>query len=281
MQHVKPGRVLIEYRFLRLCTYILGAAGRFRLGHRVGEQAHGQHDAQHQAHQDHPEFGLAVLKYAPDAGLGAHFAKGQRAGGHGAAGNAVSQQGGGIAPAAAVVHVSDHRFVTGLLHVPAEHGVGKPAQGIEPVHAEQQIAQRLPDVIPPPQMGALMGQHIVGQLPVHVRGQIDAGLCDAQHKGRADVVAQVYIFAQTDGHLHLLQQPDIADQSVEQHHAHSNGPQQGQYRLPGEGGGSRRSSLGRRGLGEGRGGNRREGAHGEHLGRRGNGLGHQAHPALQ
>ena len=110
-----------------------------------------------------------------------------------------------------------------------------------------------------------MGQHIVGQLPVHVRGQVDAGLYDPQHKGRTDVVAQIHIFIQADGDLHLLQQSDVADQGINQHHAYPNGPQGGQHRPPGEGGSRRRSCLGRRSLREGGGGNGRRGVHGEHL----------------
>ena len=48
--------------------------------------------------------------------------------------------------------LSDDFFVTGELNVPAKQKIGEPAQGIEPVDAEDEKAQRLPQMISPAQM---------------------------------------------------------------------------------------------------------------------------------
>ena len=165
--------------------------------------------------------------------------------GHGAV-----QQGLGIGGPLGPVHIPHHPLVAGQLNVPAQQDIRRPDQGVEPVYRHQQMAQRLPPVVPAAQMGPLVAQHALQGLPLQPRGQIHPGPENAQDKGGGDVVAEVNLLPHPDGGRHLPPQPQIAHSRPAQHRRHAHQPYPGQVRqgdprsgggrLHGRGGGKRR-----------------------------------------
>ena len=124
-------------------------------------------------------------------------------------------------------HVADHPLVAGQLHIPAEKDIRRPHQRVIPVHRQQQEAQRLPQVIAPPQMSPFMPQDADTRRFIHAGGQVDTGSEHPQNKGGLDAVAQVDIALQRDGRRYVLPQAQIARQRQHQHHIDTHRPQDG------------------------------------------------------
>ena len=98
------------------------------------------------------------------------------------------------------------------------------------MYCQQQIAQRLPDVVQPPQMSMLMRQHIVHLPFLHAAGQINAGSNDTQQERRCDRIAQPNILPQVHGLPHPEPQAQGADQPIQQQSRPYRGPDRQQGR---------------------------------------------------
>ena len=127
---------------------------------RIGEEAHRGDGAGDQRKHDHPERGLFIAQRRTDAVLHARLAEGQRTGRDQGAGTAAVQQCLRIVRAGGERHVAVDSLVAGQLDVPAQQHVGQPQHGVEPVDRQQQEAQRLPPVVAPHKMRALVGEHM-------------------------------------------------------------------------------------------------------------------------
>ena len=255
---------------------------RLRCLHRVGEQSGSKGNTQQGCQRNHPEFGLAVVQHPGNALLYPHLRKCQGANLNPIGGGA-GQQSGGVILLLLGVHAFNHGFVTGLLHIPAEQEVGNPAQGIEPVNAQQHIAQGLPQVVAPAQVGLLVSQHGDSGSFVQIRGQEYFGVHDAQDEGGADGVAAVHPLPGGGGKPHLPEKAEVADGGIQQHGCNAQPPRQGNQTCRRE---CRRGSFcGGEGIGsEGSGADPIHLPGVQGLGNllgSGSGLGHHAHPALK
>ena len=95
---------------------------------------------------------------------------------------------------------------------------------------QQHVAQRLPDVVAPPQMSLLVGQHVIQLRPVHAAGQIDPGTEQAQQERRRYRVAHPDIIPQAHGLPHTKAQPQRTAQTVQQQRAAHRQPHRHQRR---------------------------------------------------
>ena len=99
-------------------------------------------------------------------------------------------------------------------------------------------------MIPPAQVGALVGQHQIGLGLIHFRGQIDPRPENPQNEGRNNVVTDVQPVSHANGHLHPIHQANIAIQGIHGHRHCPCQPEPGQQRFPGK---ALSRALGRRG----------------------------------
>ena len=117
-----------------------------------------------------------------------------------------------------------HALVTGKLNIAAEQNVRRPQNGIEPIHAQQGKAERLPDVVAPRDMRTLMRDHIRNVLLADRRRQIDARAENAEDKRRRNVVADADAVLALDRHAHTAMHTHIADRGIQQHCRHAEDP---------------------------------------------------------
>ena len=215
--------------------------------HWISEKTHRCRRAgdQRRRHQPAPRPPIAHDCLHP--GLDPHLAEGQWTGSHGPAADAAAEQGGGISAAVLLLQRPDHLLVAGPLDIPAQQGIGRPQQRVEPVDGEEQEAQRLPPVVAPADVSPLMGDHI-GQIPfLQPVGQVDHRPQEPQDKGRIHPLALPDIFPEKGGSAHPAPQAQIADQGVEQQQDHPCQPEPGQDKGPDLGG----VGTGRRRRGQG------------------------------
>ena len=217
--------------------------------HWISEKTHRCRRAGDQCRHDQPGPWLSVGHDGLDPGLHPHLAEGQGTGRPGPAADAAVEQGGGIPPPSLPVQLPDHLLVAGPLDVPAQQGVGRPQQGVEPVDGEEQEAQRLPPVVAPADVSPLMGDHI-GQVPLrHPVGQVDGGAQQAQDEGGVRPLGLPDVLPQKGGGGHPAAQVRIAHQGIEQQEDHPRQPEPGQDKGPdlgGVGAGRRRRGQGLR-----------------------------------
>ena len=191
---------------------------------RIRQKAHRHNDAHGDRRRDHPERGLFVAQRVLHARAHAHLAEGERTGGKHTPRHAARKQRARIVLDLPRVHAAQHALVAGQLDVAAEQGIGKPQQRVEPVDRQQGKAQRLPPVVTPREVRALMREHTPPLRLVQRGGQIDARAQDAEDERRGDLVANINILPQRNGGAHAPPQPQIAHERVEQHRREADEP---------------------------------------------------------
>ena len=103
--------------------------------------------------------------------------------------DAAMEQGLGIVGPLVGAQLLDDPFVTGQLNVPAQQDVGCPHDGVEPVDGKQQKAQRFPPVVSAADVGALVGDDVGPVRFVHMIGEVDLRLEDAEDEGGVHILA--------------------------------------------------------------------------------------------
>ena len=196
---------------------------RFRLG-RVRGTGRDARRSQQQGRHRHPGPGLFPAQGVADAGLDPALPEGQGAGTGETSAHGEGEQGLAVGPAAAAP--AQHRLVAAHLHVPAHPGEGQPDQGVEPVEAEDQIAQQLHQMVPPGQVEALVGQHTGQALPLQPVGEIDPGPQEAQQKRGAHQLRLPDVCFQTHGGPQTAAQAEVAPDAPEQHGRRAREPEQ-------------------------------------------------------
>ena len=106
------------------------------------------------------------------------------------------------------LHKLYYSLVTSNLNVLAQHQVGNPHQGIEPVQCQRKEGDDLHPVVALFQMGALVGKNLRAGGGAHAAGNVNLWLEEAQHKSGFNLVG--FITAPYfDSPLDLLLQPQI------------------------------------------------------------------------
>ena len=190
----------------------------------VGQQADRRRSAHHHSSRRHPHGRLFIPQSPADAPLDADLAEGHRTRRHRPPGSGAIQKRLGIRPLVRLLQVPQHRLVTGVFHIPAQQDIRRPQQGVEPVHRQQQKRQGLHPVVPVPDVGPLMGQHIVPASPVQAEGQVDAGPDKPQHKGRRGLFAFPHAVLQPHRRPQPHPQPHIAACQIQRHGRHAHKP---------------------------------------------------------
>lgn len=191
---------------------------------RVRQEADGQHDAEQNCNQGDPKGRLFIVQHPFHTLLHTYFAERQRTGQHRPSRRCAREQRGRIGLPLREAQLPHGPLVAGQLQIPAEAPVAEPAQRLEPVDRQQQIAQRLPPVVAPREMCPLVREDIVPRRAVQPRGQIDPRAKHAQNKRRGDCVAEPNILPQQRGLAHAplcLYQPH---ERVEEQRRAARGP---------------------------------------------------------
>ena len=210
--------------------------GRLGIGNRLGgirQQAQGYKGNGQHAHQAHPDGGLAIAQGGFDAVFHADLAKGNRTGGIVNPIGAALQQGRGVLLPLVQLHKLHHSLVAGNLNVLAQHQVGNPHQGIEPVQCQRKEGDDLHPVVAFFQVGALVGKNLRAGGRAHAAGNVNLRLEEAQHKSGFNLVG--FITAPYfDSPLDLLLQPQIGKQT-DCHNQCGNASPYNPYQLRGDG----------------------------------------------
>ncbi len=207
-------------RFLRRFCHRLGRlcvrTGRFYVLLRVREEADAHDDAGDKGHKDHPESGLLVIQNTFDALLHADFAKGQRACRDLPSLDAEVQKGLRIAGDLVPVHFLDGLLVAGGFDVTAEKNVGHPAERIEPIDRQEQIAKWLPPVVAPSKVRFFMREHVFQFVSAQRRRHVDDRLHDAQNERSLQFIGRPDVASQPDRRRGLDPKFQISDQGIDQ-----------------------------------------------------------------
>ena len=113
-------------------------------------------------------------------------------------------------------------------------------------------AQRLPPVIPPLQMGTLMGHHIGSILRRKGGGKINHRTEQPQNEGGVDVIAQPHIPGYGYGGTNLPPHMDPAEEGIAQHQHHTQDPELTEHKGPDLGRIGAGHGTGRHGIGQNR-----------------------------
>ena len=190
----------------------------------IGEQAKRYERHRHYPQQAHKEGRLAVVQGGLNAVFHTDLTKSHGAGGVVHLIGAAPQQGRGVGFPLAQLHKLHHPLVAGNLNVLAQHQVGNPHQGIEPVQRQGDKGDHLDPVVALLQVSALMGEDLLAGGLAHTAGNVDFRLDKAQHKGRLNFIR--FIAA---GHRHrvldLLLQAQIGTQADQHNDGGSACPQ--------------------------------------------------------
>ena len=190
----------------------------------AGQQADRYENYSDHRQQDDPEAGAFIIQHVQDALFGIGFSEGHRTGGDPCGLSAAGQQRGGIGFSLSQGHVFHHMLVTSQLHIPAEQAVAQPHQGIEPVDAQNPVAQDLEPVVMPGDVGILMVEDKSLLLIAQAHGQVNSRREKAQDEGRVQSGAlKAAVFDQI-GLPHPALQPEIAHQAGGKHHRHTQKP---------------------------------------------------------
>ena len=90
---------------------------------------------------------------------------------------------------------------------------------------QQQKAERLPPVIPAPDVRLLMRDHIIQLVAVHVIREIDFWPDEPQHERRADIFALIDVVAQDHRFADLAAQAPVAHSRIEKKCRYSEKPE--------------------------------------------------------
>ena len=137
--------------------------GRFRF-YGVGQKTDRGQSADDSGGNHNPYCGLSEGKYSLDSLLHAHFRECHRAGGDEFLGQRAGKEHFGICLLLGSGHVLNYPFIAGKLNIPAQQAIGNPDQGVEPMDAKQKKTKGFPPVIPPCDVGTLMGDHTMDLL---------------------------------------------------------------------------------------------------------------------
>ena len=124
---------------------------------------------------------------------------------------------------------TDHRLITGSLHIPAQEEVGHPHERMEPIDGQQHKAQHLPPGITPADMRPFMRQNMDGISAFHVKGQIDGGMNQSQNKGRFHIFALLDALLQPHRCGHPAPQAQGGEKRIAQHSHHTEEPNPRQH----------------------------------------------------
>ena len=141
-------------------------------------------------------------------------------------------QGPSVARLGPVSQRVQHRLVAAHLHIPATQGIAQPHRRVPPIHRQQQIGQRLDQIVPAAEMHALVAEHVGPLVVVQMEGDIDGGPHKPQHKGGGGMVAFIKIPLPQHGGGHLPAQPEIGPHAIRQQHRQ---PHQPDYRPDAQG----------------------------------------------
>ena len=89
---------------------------------------------------------------------------------------------------------------------------------------QQQKAERLPPVIPAPDVRLLMRDHVIHLAAVHVIREIDFGPDEPEHERRADIFALIDILPQDHRFADLAMQAPVAHSRIEEQCCYSEKP---------------------------------------------------------
>ena len=189
---------------------------RLLLALRVSQEAHGHGDRRDHRRQHEPERGLFVVEDGFNARFDPRLAEGERAGRDELPRYAARQQRAGIGRLAPFTQLPHDLFVACGLNIAAEQDVRQPADRIEPVRGQDQIPQRLPQLVAAPQMCALVREHHRLRPGLQSERQINARPDHAEDERRGDELRLVHLPLQPHRRAHTQPQPQGGDGRVEQ-----------------------------------------------------------------
>ena len=196
----------------------------------AGQEAHGDDRRRDGQQHRRPDSRFLSVHGILHPFLYRHLAEGQRAHRRRTLPHGAGHQCPGIGGAPRAVHAPQHPLVTGVFHVPPQQNIRRPQHRVEPVQRQQQKSQRLYDVVAPPDVAPLMGQHLRQRRVVHALRHVDAGTEQPQHKGRSPRAAAVHVVLQPHRRAYPAVDAQIADQHICQHHHHARQPDRRQQR---------------------------------------------------
>ena len=196
----------------------------------AGQEAHGDDRRRDDQQHRRPNSRFFPVHGILHPFLYRHLAEGQRAYRRRTLPHGAGHQRPGIGGAPRAVHIPQHPLVTGVLHVPPQQDIRRPQHRVEPVQRQQQKCQRLYEVVAPPDVAPLMGQHLRQRRVVHTLRHVDAGTEQPQHKGCPPRAAAVHVVLQPYRRAYPAVDAQIADQHICQHHHHTRQPDRRQQR---------------------------------------------------
>ena len=191
---------------------------------RVRQEADGQHDAEQNCNQGDPKGRFFIVQHPFHTLLHTYFTERQRAGQHRPSRRCAREQRGRIRLPLREAQLPHGPLVAGQLQILAEAPVAEPAQRLEPVDRQQQIAQRLPPVVAPREMRPLVREDIVSRRAVQPRGQIDPRAKHAQNERRGDRIAQPHLVSEKRGLAHAAFRLHEPHERVEEQRRAARGP---------------------------------------------------------
>ena len=191
---------------------------------RVSQEADRHGDRRDHCRQHEPERGLFIVEHGFDAGFDPRLAEGERAGRDELPRHAARQQRAGIGRLAPFAQLPHDLFVARGLNVAAEQDIRQPADRVEPVRGQNQIPQRLPQLVAAAQMRALMREHHLLRPGLQPEGQINARLDHAENERRGDELRLVHIPLQPHRRAHAQPQPQGGDGCVDEQRRDSGQP---------------------------------------------------------
>ena len=196
----------------------------------AGQETHGDDRRRDDQQHRRPDSRFFPVHGILHPFLHRHLAEGQRAYRRRTLPHGAGHQRPGIGGAPRAVHAPQHPLVTGVLHVPPQQDIRRPQHRVEPVQRQQQKCQRLYEVVAPPDVAPLMGQHLRQRRVVHTLRHVDAGTEQPQHKGCPPRAAAVHVVLQPYRRAYPAVDAQIADQHICQHHHHTRQPDRRQQR---------------------------------------------------
>ena len=164
-----------------------------------------------------PGFWLLPPGHVDDSALGVPLAEGQGHSGNGALMGGQAKQGRRVVRPNLGAQLLDDRFIAAHFHILGCKDKGRPGQGIEPVEAQGQVAQQLPQRVAPADVPLLMGEDEFLLLPGKAGGQINPGAENPHHKGRIDAIRHIDPFPGKGCSRKLFVQTEILCGAVKGH----------------------------------------------------------------
>ena len=163
-----------------------------------------------------PEWGMEN-GHIPHPTLGLSLAEGQGHTGNQPLVGGKAQKRLGIIRPDVLPQAVENRLVAAHFHILPTQEEGQPHQGIEPVDAQSQIAQQLPQGVTPMQVMPLVGDDKAALLLGGIPGQIDFRTEQADHKGRLDIICDEDIISKWNYNRQLAPQFDIGNDTINSH----------------------------------------------------------------